>query len=299
MKCCRRSINLCASPVVVKIVPVDGGFTVNVPVRSRDVNRRDQSSHLVNRSVRAGFAPSPYHAPMAEPQTRPAPRRIGLYVLILLALAMMSGVLFVLVTGDDPINTDTAFPEPVILDPEKRPRFVFDEAVRTYDLSLNQFVDRFARVCMEGRYSDFRLMLSTRQPPTLPPRFESNFNALKEVRILGLEKLPDLPGSTTPVYLMKAQYEVQDFAVRHGQRTRQVHVAVARENGQWRIGPIPREALARYQAYKQATTQPAENDAELVTEVLPTASVPTTADHAEPPPPATRAAANRPIKIGP
>ena len=224
---------------------------------------------------------------MARFRTDPVIRRFFLYGLSLLALAMISGVIFVLLTDESVLTVTEAFPEPVILDPEKRPHFVFPEAARSYDLSLNEFVDRFARVCMQGKYSDFRLMLSTRRPPILPARFESNFNALKEIRVLGLEKVPDTPGATGSVYLMKAAFDLQDFAVRRGDKTREVHVAIAKEDGRWRIGPVPHEALARLAAYKQATSQPTTTEAALDLEP----PVPTT----QPGP--TRAAANRPISL--
>jgi hypothetical protein len=160
------------------------------------------------------------------------------------------------------IADEEAFPEPVILDLEKRPNFVFPVSSRTYDLSLNRFVDRFSRVCMQGRYSDFRLMLSRTRPPILPPRFESNFNALKSVRILQIERLPDIPNVVGPVYLMNAQYELEDFAVKGGKSVRQVQVAITREDGDWRIGPIPTDALEQLRAYQAsqaagATTQSA------------------------------------------
>lgn len=228
---------------------------------------------------------------MAQARTQPALRRFGLYGLILLALALVSGVIFVLVTDSSVLTVPEAFPEPVILNPEKRPHFVFPESSRTFDLSLNQFVDRFARVCMEGKYADFRLMLSTKRPPILPPRFESNFNALKQVRILALEKLPDVPGTAGPIFLMQAGYELKDFAVRRGERTKQVHVAVTQEDGQWRIGPIPHEAMMRLKAYRQAQSQPAE-EADVVGEGLPAS-----ARSPAPVAPTTRTSANRPMRL--
>ncbi len=182
-------------------------------------------------------------------------KRFGLYALILLALAFGGAVIFVLATEEPVINADEAFPEPVILDPEKRPNFVFPVAARTSDLSLNRFVDRFARVCMQGKYSDFRLMMSNRHPPILPPRFESNFNALKQVRVLGLEKLPEMPEQPGPVYIMTAEYELQDYAVRGGEKIKQAQVAIAKEAGEWRLGPIPSEALARLRAYQSGASE--------------------------------------------
>lgn len=191
---------------------------------------------------------------------RPTIKRIALYALILMAFTLVSAVGFVLLTEEPILTEEQAFPEPVILNPEKRPHFDFPVSARTYDLSLNRFVDRFARVCMQGKYSDFRLMLSRRRPPILPPRFESNFNALKQVRILGIEKLPEVPDAPGPIYLMSAEYELQDYAVRGGEQVRQVQVAITREEGDWCLGPIPQEALERLRAYRsqQSTTQAAE-----------------------------------------
>jgi hypothetical protein len=227
---------------------------------------------------------------MTPPRTQPALRRFGLYGLILLALALVSGVIFILVTEDSVLTVAEGFPEPVILDPEKRPHFVFPESARTYDLSLNQFVDRFARACMSGKYSDFRLMLSTKRPPVLPQRFESNFNALKEVRILGIEKLPEVPDIVGPVYLMQAAYDLQEYAVRRGERTKQVHVAIAQEDGQWRIGPIPHDALMRWKARQAALSQPAE-ESDIVTEAPPARPRPTKGS------PPARSAANQPRRL--
>lgn len=192
-------------------------------------------------------------------------RRFALYGLILLALTFVSAVVFVIATDRPSLAEDEAFPEPVILDMERRPNFIFPVSARTYDLSLNQFVDRFARVCMQGKYSDFRLMLSRRRPPILPPRFESNFNALKNVRILEIEALPPVPGVEGSVYLMNAEYELEDFAIKGGKSKRDVQVAITREDGEWRIGPIPHEALERLRIYQNmqkpasaATSAPAD-----------------------------------------
>ncbi|RIK66752.1 MAG: hypothetical protein DCC65_08460 [Planctomycetota bacterium] len=225
-----------------------------------------------------------------ERQSRTSLKRFALYGLILLAFTLVSAVAFVFLTEETVLTEEEAFPEPVILNPEARPDFEFPVAARTYDLTLNRFVDRFARVCMQGKYSDFRLMLSNRRPPILPPRFESNFNALKKVRILGIEKLPDLPEIPGPIYLMSAEYELEDFAVRGGERVKQVQVAIAREDGEWRLGPIPGEALDRLRAYRAmqaAASQPADQP---------------DAGEAEPAPQAPRdeaprAASNRPARI--
>lgn len=190
----------------------------------------------------------------------PMLKRFGLYGLILLAFFFVSAVVFVLVTEERVLTEEEAFPEPVILDAENSPEFEFPVAARTFDLSLNRFVDRFARVCREGKYSDFRLMLSSRRPPILPPRFESNFNALKRVKILDIEKMPEMPETPGPVYVMTTEYELEDFAAKTGEAVKQVSVAIAKEEGQWRLGPIPGEAVERLRAYRSqgTATQPTD-----------------------------------------
>jgi hypothetical protein len=216
-------------------------------------------------------------------------RRVGFYALILLAVVMVSAVVAVMIMEDPLLAEADAFPSPVVLNPEKRPNIVFPESVRTPDLSLNRFVDRFARVCVQGKYPDLRLMLSSRSgDPLVARRFESMFNALKQVRILALEKMPTVPDVEGPVYLMKAEYVLEDFAVSKARKTELVRLAIAREEGNWRIGPIPRSVLARLEAYRASTSQP---DGEGV----PTTGPVTTAPALE----TLKAGANRPVTIGP
>jgi hypothetical protein len=213
----------------------------------------------------------------------PTYRRLGLYFLILLALSLISMVVFVLATDRPLPSEEELFPEPVILNPEKRPSFVFPVAARTYDLSQNRFVDRFARVCMEGKYSEFRLLLSRHQPPMLPPRFESNFNALKQIRIQSIEKLPPVKDVEGPVYLMTAEYSLEEYAVRRGEAVKRAQVAIAREDGEWRLGPIPSDSMDLLRAYR--ASQEAERQGE----------VPDASDVAVKPP--TRPSANRPASL--
>jgi hypothetical protein len=213
-------------------------------------------------------------------------RRFGIYGLILTAFFFVSAVVFVLITEERVLTEEEAFPEAVILDAENSPEFGFPVAARSFDLSLNRFVDRFARVCREGKYSDFRMMLSSRHPPILPPRFESNFNALKRIKILDIEKMPTLPDSTGDVFVMSAEYELEDFAAKTGETVKQVQVAIAKEEGQWRLGPIPSEAVERLRAYRAqlATSQPGQDASP---DAQPASATPD-----------GKAVANRPARIG-
>ncbi len=182
------------------------------------------------------------------PRIRLPSRRWVLPGLGVMAAAMLAAVIGVMSMDEPLLTDDEAFPNPVIIDPHKRPNIVFPDSVRTYDLTLNCFVDRFARVCMQGRYDDLRLLLSTRSgDPIVAKRFESMFNAIKQVRILALEQVRGLPNSEGTIYILKAEYVLEDFAATKSRQSETVRLAIAKEDDAWRIGPIPRgwaDALA-------------------------------------------------------
>jgi len=187
---------------------------------------------------------------------RPSFRRMAFYALIVLAVLMIGAVVLVLMMDEPLLAEEDAFPDSVVLNHDKRPDIVFPESVRTTDLSLNRFVDRFARICMQGKYADLRLMLSSRGgDPLVARRFESMFNALKQVRIVALEKMPTVPDVAGPVYVMKAEYVLEDFAVSKARKTEQVRLAIAKEEGSWRVGPIPRSILAKLEEYRTGNSQ--------------------------------------------
>jgi hypothetical protein len=185
-------------------------------------------------------------------------RHFGLIGLGALAVLMVSAVVVVLVSDEPFLDPDQAFPEWVIPNPDKRPEFVFPEKARTNDLSLNRFVDRFARVCVEAKYSDFRLMLSSKTgDPIVASRFESMFNALKQVRILAIDRMPDVPALGGPVYVMSVEYDLDPSVVRKGESTERRRIAITKENGEWRIGPVPHDLLVKVEQSAPTTSQPA------------------------------------------
>ncbi|MCG8406158.1 MAG: hypothetical protein MI923_13255 [Phycisphaerales bacterium] len=227
---------------------------------------------------------------MAQPQTQPKVRRIGLYGLILLALGMVSTVIWVLVTDGPSYDAGEVFGEIVYVDPEKRPHFVFPDEFRTPDLSLNRFVDRFFRICAEAKYSEFRLMLSqTTSERVSPDRFESMFHALKTAEVLNIKKMPDLPDLDGPVYVLTTQYELEDYASKGESNIRRL--AIRKENEEWRLGPIPSDWLAKLRAYEQGTPIPAVSDAPSENEASPSGEMPQLN--------VSKAAANRPARIDP
>jgi len=215
-------------------------------------------------------------------------RRLGLFGLIVLAMGLLTTVAVVVIMDDADMTADGAFPEPVFVDPDKRPRFLFPDEVRTFDLSLNQFIDRFFRVCAEGKYSEFRLMLAT---TVLPKRFESMFNALKTAQILSIRKLPELPELPGPVYVLTARYDLEDYATKQQAAGNLIRLGIKQESGQWRIGPIPRDAIARLEAFERNTTKSTSvSDGSVEDQPTSGPSQPADAD-------APKAAANRPARI--
>ena len=222
---------------------------------------------------------------------RPAIQRFAFAGLILVAAFMVGTVAFVVVSDERALAAEEVFPEAVQVPPEKRPNFQFPESVRTFDPALNRFIDRFARICMEAKYSEFRLMCTSRVSPISPRRFESIFLAVGEIRVLSVIRLPELPKLPGPVYIMRAEYDLKPEYARRASggddtlvKTKTVQVALTFEDGTWRIGPIPRDGAEALLALQQAATRPA---ADLFD------------GDGEPESPPSPPAANRPAEISP
>lgn len=216
-------------------------------------------------------------------------RRLGLYGLILLALTLVSIVVFVIVTDESVAAEDDIFPSAIDVDWELSPKFVFPESVRTFDTKLNRFVDHFARVCVTGDYSEFRLLYTRYDSPARPERFESIFHAINDVNILALEKLPidhvpDHPDLQGPVYIMLAEYDLEPYADPENTGPRRIRLAIAKEDGEWRIGPIPSKLRAMLETALQES-RPTGNASDLPGKIDAEASPPITS-------------ANRPAGIG-
>ncbi|MFQ5411380.1 MAG: hypothetical protein ACE5EC_03755 [Phycisphaerae bacterium] len=214
-------------------------------------------------------------------------RRFGRYGVVLLAVILVSMVIWVLMSDDPVYDADEVFPKLVYPNPEKQPQFVFPDDLRSNDVSLNRFVDRFLRACSEGQYSQVRLMLSTKSgDPLLPKRFESTYNVLKEARIRSIKRLPDVPELEGPAYLLTAEYDLEDYAPKRKKSGRLIRLAISREQGEWRIGPVPKEAFARLRAYEAGLAQTH-------------AAVDGNTARPENTSPPSKTAANRPIRLDP
>lgn len=194
----------------------------------------------------------------------PLARRIGLLALILVALALLSVVGYVLITEDRAVGAADEEDRPEFtVDLSSPPVFEFPTSARSFDPSLNQFVDRFVRMCLGVRYSEFRRMYTRRLDPPNARAFVSMFNAVEKVRVVALDKLPPLKSVPDPAYRLVAEYDLREFAVKRGRKTRRIQVAVFQEEGEWVIAPLPKGSAEQLSAVLSGTTQPAREDDEL------------------------------------
>lgn len=199
-----------------------------------------------------------------EPRRRqPDIRRFGLLALVLLGLGLLGVVAYVMATdsASSPLDTEAYVKEPE-LDRSNPPNFVFPTTARSYDPMLNAFVDRFASACLSGKYSEFRLMYTRRLEPPSDRAFVAMFNAVKEIRIVRLDKLPPLRAFPGPAYRLVAECELQDFATRNGKKSRRIQVAVLFEDGQWVMAPLPRGSSEQLDALLSGSTRPADEDSD-------------------------------------
>jgi len=193
--------------------------------------------------------------------------RNPLLYLAVVATLLAGTVAYVVFAEDQaPYTTDDIFPEPVVTDPGRAPDFVFPDELRSTDLELNRFVDRFFRICAEGKYSEFKLMYTNRPGQEISPeRFESTFNVLKAARITQLRRLPDFPQFEGPTWLLVAEFDLEEYAPTKQKTGNVIRLAIGRDDDRWRLlGPITQDALERIDAYEAAlrkkdspTSQPA------------------------------------------
>ncbi|MBX3396042.1 MAG: hypothetical protein KF841_11810 [Phycisphaerae bacterium] len=187
-------------------------------------------------------------------------RRSIVFFLVLLAVGLVSSTIYVIFNEEPLYDPDELFDSGVIVNAEKQPRFVFPEELRTTDLSLNRFIDRFFRLCAQAKYPDIRLMISQQSSETLAPsRFESMFNIMKEARIKAIKKLPAIPNEPGPAYVLVAEYDLEPNAMKSQKSNNLVRLLIRKEEGEWRLGPVSREIVAKIEAHESATTKPASD----------------------------------------
>lgn len=174
-----------------------------------------------------------------------------LFILAVIAAALGTTVLVVVEDEDAEYRTEDVFPESVIVNDELKPKFEFPDELRTTDLEVNRFIDRFFRICGEAKYSEFKLMYTSEPGTEIPPaRFESTFNVLKEARITKLRRLPDLKQFEGPTWLIVAEFDLENFAAVDKNDGNVIRLVVGTEGGKLKIRPITRDAIDQIEAYE-------------------------------------------------
>ena len=139
------------------------------------------------------------------------------------------------------------------------PRFVFPEAVRTDDESLNAFVERFTQICIDGEYDKYRLTVRRRSRPVQKDDFENVWHNIEEVRIEHIVPLPDADDGRIPRYALFA-----NVRLRPGQSEAEklVVMQILREGGEWVIDVLGQEEMDLVRALAAPTsTAPASTQA--------------------------------------
>lgn len=175
-----------------------------------------------------------------------------LFILAVIAAVLGTTVVVVIMRDEGPVySSGEVFQEDVHPDPELKPKFEFPDELRTTDLEVNRFIDRFFRICGEGKYSEFKLMYTSQPGKEIPPaRFESTFNVLKEARITQLRRLPDLKQLEGPTWLVVAEFDLEDYATMKKKEGNTIRLVVGKEDGRLKIRPITRDAVEQIEAHE-------------------------------------------------
>lgn len=175
-----------------------------------------------------------------------------LFILAVLAAVLGTTVVVVVLRDEDSVySIEEAFPEDAVVNEELTPKFKFPDELRTTDLEVNRFIDRFFRICGEGKYSEFKLMYTSQPGREIPlARFESTFNVLKEARITKVRRLPDLEQFEGPTWLVVADFDLENYAPVDKYEGNVIRLVVGRESGRLKIRPITRDAVEQIEAYE-------------------------------------------------
>ena len=186
--------------------------------------------------------------------------RLTIYALTLIALMMVSMVVYVLVTGeerglasDEPEAPSAEFKNPPVL--------VFPERLRTFDSSLNRFIDRFIRATLEGRYDEFRQMWTRRLDPVSADKYLRIWKVVREVRVLDIQPIRTQNG-TIEAYLIKAEVKEEPIEGDKKRGTDEIRwIRAVREGDEWVFAPpekSDRERAGAAAASQAAASQTAE-----------------------------------------
>lgn len=134
--------------------------------------------------------------------------------------------------------------------PASRDVLVFPPSLRVEDDAVNGFVEEAMNACASGEYERFRRLWSVREEPLTRGEFDQGWQAVREIRILALEKVrvnrngndhQASPDEGTIHYLILAEVRF-DPSHRAGTRQpiRDVTLLLLREQAEWRIARAPK-----------------------------------------------------------
>jgi hypothetical protein len=128
---------------------------------------------------------------------------------------------------------------------EPPPVLDFPAAVRTDDLSLNEFIEHVFEVCRAGRYEDYRLLHSRYEKPLSRASFKELWERVESITVEGVEALPDELGredGARPNWRVTAR---MTYLLDEEMAERRVRFVVSWEGQRWVVGRPPTDGTTR------------------------------------------------------
>lgn len=198
---------------------------------------------------------NPNRPPTARPLTTPicAPhRRVALFGTLLAALATVG-------PGCDrhtpPPATQPAPDAVAQAASSPRPTYSIDPALRRQYPRICTFVDAFLQTCLAGDYEGYRGFVSRYAEPEPPDRFQAVYDAVRSVRVVGIDPLERGGPEGQPAWRVVTQVTFDpDSTIHLRRRNNRFAILVFQEQGRWRMMPAPSRLQPRSQPASGPTT---------------------------------------------
>lgn len=166
-------------------------------------------------------------------------------------------------------SSGTINPDQIPVDQYRHPKFVFPKEVLTGNKSLDEFIIRFTQVCIEGKYDEYRLLVSRKVELVPREQFEKVYQAVKRAEVKEIRELPRISELPYPLWVVISEIHLRKDIENP---VRRVMVLVFQEKikgkQEWVLAPAPRalrDVIPTTQPLSQPTTRPTS---------VPTSSVP-------------------------
>ena len=157
-------------------------------------------------------------------------------------------------------NLPTPEPEP---EAAREELIAFPYELHVADADLNEFVMQALRICLAGDYEAFRLLWTAKQEPVARAQFDFGAYAVKQIRVLALERLRDqADDSTIYLFCVRIEFDTERMPA-EVEPSRTVVLLALWEADAWRLARAPKELrrwiLARAEVEEEGTepTEPA------------------------------------------